>query len=137
MKVRSPSNRAAPAARAGAVIPTRLPGASVSGSRKAVSARLSSASAASTPKMPRQPTTCITPLPASGASIGEIEMTSITIAISRVAAGPECRSRMIARGTTITVAAPSPCTKRAATSAPMVGASAQASEPTRKIPTPR
>ena len=50
----------------------------------------------------------ISPLPASGASIGETEITSITIAISRVAAGPVCRSRMIARGTTITVAAPEP-----------------------------
>ena len=63
-------------------------------------------------------------------------MTSITVAISRVAAGPVCRSRMIARGTTITVAAPRPCTKRAATSAPIVGATAQANEPRRKTPTP-
>ena len=92
--------------------PPRCSGASVSGSTKAVSARLSSAgqrqhrrrSAASSP-------TAISPLPASGASIGETEITSITIAISRVASGPVCRSRMIARGTTITVAAPSPCTK--------------------------
>ena len=38
--------------------------------------------------MPRQPTSCMTPLPASGASIGEIEITSMTIAISRVAVGP-------------------------------------------------
>ncbi len=86
--------------------------------------------------MPRQPTRCITPLPASGASIGEIEITSITIAISRVASGPLCRSRMIARGTTITVAAPRPCTKRARISAPIPGASAQPTVPMRKMPTP-
>ena len=43
---------------------------------------------------------------------------------------------MIARGTTITVAAPSPCTSRAAISAPIVGASAQPSVPTRKIASP-
>ena len=72
--------------------------------------------------------TSMTPLPASGASIGEIEMTSITVAISRVAAGPVWRSRMIARGTTITVAAPSPWTNRAAISAPIVGATAQAKD---------
>ena len=43
---------------------------------------------------------------------------------------------MIARGTTITVAAPSPCTSRAAISVSIVGASAQPSVPRRKIASP-
>ena len=132
----SPSRRFEPRHSAAGLVPVRRSGGSVSGRTKAVSARLRTARSASTPKIQRQPARVRTALPARGASIGEIEMTSITVAISRVAAGPVCRSRMIARGTTITVAAPRPCTKRAATSAPTVGATAQANEPRRKTPTP-
>ena len=43
-----------------------------------------------------------------GASIGEIEITSMISAISFVAAAPVCRSRMIARGSTISAAPPKP-----------------------------
>ena len=110
----------------------RFSAASVSGSTKAVSARLRKPAAASPAKISRQLPTAISPLPASGASIGATEITSITFAISRVAAGPECRSRMIARGTTITVAAPIPCTSRAATRASIDGASAHAERPDEK-----
>ena len=127
-----PNPRAITPSRAGC----RFSGANVSGSMKAVSARASSPATARTTKISRQLPIAISPLPASGASIGEIEMTSITIAISRVASGPVCRSRMIARGTTITVAAPSPCTSRAKMSMPIEGASAQPSVPKRKIERP-
>ncbi len=59
------------------------------------------------------------------------------IAIIRVAADPVCMSRMIARGTTITTAAPRPCTKRSAISAPIEGASQQPSEASRNSETPK
>ena len=58
------------------------------------------------------------------------------IAIIRVASGPVCRSRMIARGMTITVAAPRPWTKRAAVKVATSGANAQPSVPARKMPSP-
>ena len=71
-------------------------------------ARLIRAASNSATKIDRQPETRISKLPASGASIGETEITSITSAIRRVALAPVCRSRMIARGTTIATAPPSP-----------------------------
>ena len=55
----------------------------------------------------RQPNGTISALPVSGARIGDTLNTSITSAISRVASTPVCRSRMIARGMTITADAPS------------------------------
>ena len=59
--------RASTAGRAG----VRFSAASVSGSTKAVSARLRTPASASTAKISRQLPTAISPLPASGASIGE------------------------------------------------------------------
>ena len=53
-------------------------------------------------KTARQPNGTISALPASGARIGDTLKTSITSDISRVASTPVWRSRMIARGTTIT-----------------------------------
>lgn len=78
----------------------------------------------------------MTPLPASGASIGEMLMTSITSAMIRAASAPVAVSRITARGTTISTEPPIPCTKRAAISQPMDGASVQRSVPTMNTPRP-
>ena len=77
-----------------------------------------------TQKIARQSATNITIDPANGASIGDTEITSMTIAISRVASVPVDQSRMIARGMTITAAAPRPCIARAAVRFVMSGANA-------------
>ena len=69
-------------------IGTRCSGAKVSGWRNIVTRIEARPAIARTTKIIRQPASKITPEPASGASIGETEITSITIAISRVAAGP-------------------------------------------------
>ena len=90
---------------------------------------LSPAATASVAKIARQPESAMMPEPASGASIGETEMISMTSAISLVACGPVCMSRMMARGITMAAAPPSACTTRAATSEFMSGARAQPMEP--------
>ena len=74
---------------------------------------------------PRQPVKAITPLPTSGARIGETLNTSISKDISRAASLPVCRSRTTARGIAMPAAAPRPCTKRSAISVSMSVASAQ------------
>ncbi len=60
---------------------TRSAGASVSGSRNAVITSDATAAAQSTQKIARQSATAITPDPASGASMGETEITSMINAI--------------------------------------------------------
>ena len=90
----------------------------------------------STQKIRRQSPSWIRPEPAKGASIGETEITSMTIAIIFVPSVPVAESRMTARGTTISTAPPMPCTARAATKAPIVGASAAMVLPTMKIARP-
>ena len=108
MNVRSASSRRTPRQSSAGPTARRDSRGSVSFSTKAVSARQATAKSASNPKIARQPPTGITRLPISGAVIGATEMTSMTSAISRVASGPVCRSRTIARGITMTAAAPSP-----------------------------
>ena len=78
----------------------------------------------------RQPNGTISALPASGARIGDTLRTSMTVAISRVASTPVCRSRITARGTTITDAAPMPWMRRKAISQPMLGDSPEPTAPT-------
>ena len=72
----------------------------------------SSATTVTATNTARQPNGTISALPVSGARIGDTLNTSMTSDISRVASTPVCRSRMMARGMTITEAAPMPCTKR-------------------------
>ena len=86
---------------------------------------------------PRQPATAITPLPTSGAKMGETLNTSISSDISRAASAPVCRSRTTARGITMPAAAPKPCKKRIATSVSMLLASAQPTLATAKTPSPQ
>jgi hypothetical protein len=99
-------------------------------------ARLRKVATASIQKMPRHEVSAITPDPASGASMGETEMTSMIAAIMRVASGPVCMSRMIARGTTMTAAPPKPWIARPRINWPGVWAKAQATVPIRKITAP-
>ena len=80
----------------------------------------------------RQPNGTISALPVSGARIGDTLNTSMTSDISRVASMPVCRSRMMARGMTITDEAPMPWTTRKKISHSMLGASAQPTEPAMK-----
>ena len=90
--------------------------------------RLKALAASSTPKMPRQPASAMTPDPASGASIGETEITSITAAMSRVAAAPVYMSRMMARDTTMPAPVHRPWVARKKISWPMLCDSAQPME---------
>ena len=93
---------------------TRASGAKVSGNTKPTINRLRPAAMHSTQKIMRQSPKAIIPLPKNGASMGETEITSMTIAIRRVAADPVCISRITALGTTIRTAPPKPCKMRAA-----------------------
>ena len=68
--------------------------------------------------------------------MGETENTSIMAAINRVASFPVDISRMIARGTTIRAAPPSPCTKRPADSIAPDGAIMHSRVPRQKIAIP-
>mgnify|MGYP003147031926 CR=1 FL=1 len=68
--------------------------------------------------------------------MGDTEITSMIIAIIRVAAGPVYRSRITARGTTITAAPPSPCTARHSTNASTLPASAAPTEPIKNTTIP-
>ena len=88
------------------------------------------AASATTQNTPRQPVSAITPLPASGARIGETLNTSISSDMRRAASAPVCRSRTMARGIAMPAAAPSPCRKRSATRVSMSGARAQPTLPT-------
>ena len=101
----------------------------VSGNTVASSSSASTAATITATKTARQPNGTISALPVSGARIGETLNTSMTSDISRVASTPVWRSRMIARGITIIADAPSPCTKRNATSQATSGASAQPMDP--------
>ena len=65
----------------------------------------------------------------SGARIGDTLNTSISSDISRAASVPVCRSRTMARGTTMPAQAPSPWMKRKAISHSIVGASAEPMPP--------
>ncbi len=129
--MRSVRSRAAPARRRRALTGTRFRGGSVSGRRNAIIARLTRPAAPRTPKIARHSATAMTAEPARGASIGETEMTSMIIAIIRVASCPVCMSRMIARGTTMTAAAPRAWTNRQATSVSMPPAKKHPAEPRR------
>ena len=136
MKIGSLSSTFAPRARLRGLIRTRRLTGSVSGWTKAVSASAAMANMPSVTKMPRQSASAITALPASGANIGEIEITSISIAINRVACVPVYWSRMIARGTTISTAPPSPCSARQPVNAAIVGAKAAPNEAITKSTSP-
>ena len=63
----------------------RRDSARVSGRTKPVSSRLNTAISASAPKITRQPPSRIRPLPNNGASMGDTLITSMIIAIRRVA----------------------------------------------------
>ena len=82
-------------------------------SGRASASRMSPSAAATrtTQNTARQPPSAITPLPASGARIGEMLKTSIRSDMSFAASGPVWRSRTTARGTTVPAQAPRPWTK--------------------------
>ena len=65
--------------------------------------------------------------------MGETEITSMIDDINRVACAPVYISRTMARGMTITVAPPMPCTRRPKTSVSISGATAQITAPTQKM----
>ena len=88
-------------------------------------------------KTARQPNGTISALPVTGARIGETEITSMTSAISRAPSTPVWRSRMMARGITMTDDAPTPWSARKAISQPMLGASAHPAEPIANTTSPK
>ena len=136
MKIGSLSSTFAPRQRLRGLIRTRRSAGKVSGCAVAVSASAATASTPRARKIARQSAKARTALPASGASMGEIEITSINIAIKRVACVPVYWSRMIARGTTISTAPPSPCRARQPVSAAIDGAKAAPKEATRNSASP-
>lgn len=136
MKWRSVSRRRIPESMRPTRTARRRAGSSVSGRAKTIRPRLASDATPSTAKISRHPPQAITSEPVKGASIGDTEMTIMIAAIIFAASGPVAMSRITARGTTISVAAPSPCNARAAISQPIVGASAAAMVAARKITTP-
>lgn len=97
----------------------------VSVSEVAISASPATAAIVTAQNTPRQPANAITPLPTSGARMGEMLKTSMSSDISRAASLPVCRSRTTARGIAMPAAAPSPCKKRSTISVWMLSASAQ------------
>ena len=137
MKTGSRNSTPAPRLSEATFTRTRSSARNVSGNSVAVINRLAPAARTSTQNITRHPPSSISPLPANGASMGETLITSMIIAISRVACVPVCKSRITARGTTITTAAPSPCTNRANVSQPIVGASAHATEAIKNRPMPK
>src|SRR5699024_9192675 len=97
---------------------------SVSGTSSADPANIVTARPARTTSTPRQPMWSTSALPSSGATTGATPAISINKVKARAAACPVDRSAITARPNTIPAAALSPCSSRAASSTPSVGATA-------------
>ena len=135
-KPRSMSSPQQPLSRVPRLKGLRFSCASVSGWAKASRASDSTEATSKAAKIPRQPVIGNRAEPASGASIGETENTSMIAAIIRVASGPVIMSRTMARGTTPSAAPPRPWTKRPAISPVAEVAVMQISVPSTNIAIP-
>jgi hypothetical protein len=78
------------------------------------------------PSSPRQPIGSVSRPPRSGATTGATPPTIIMSENARAAGLPVARSEITARPITIPAAPPSPCSSRATTSTPIVGANTAA-----------
>ena len=132
----SRSSSATAASVPASVVPRRASTGRLSCSCVSTSVSASSPSTTMQPKIQRHPASATTRLPASGARIGETLNTSISIAPSRAASTPVCRSRTTARGMTMPAQAPTPAMKRITISVRASGASAQPRLPSTNSPSP-